>query len=94
MRTMFAVLSAAILASGCGGGGADSPPSNVTLAAGQSITMSAGEVAEAPSGVVVNDHGSSVTINGHQNTVNVSAGAVVSVPAGATGAADNKIIAK
>lgn len=94
LRNLSMLLVAALIA-GCGGGGNDTnDPTNVTLTAGQQVTMSAGETAWAPSGFSTNDHGTVVTIIGHHNTSNVHAGTVVTVSANPEGAADNQIIAK
>jgi sugar lactone lactonase YvrE len=66
----------------------------VQLAPGSSHTMLAGETVLVPAGAVVTTtDNSTVTVNGHSNTVNVSAGARVVVPATASGAADNMVVA-
>ena len=64
------------------------------LAPGSSHTMLAGETILVPAGAVVTtvEH-STVTLNGHNNTVSVSAGASVVVPATASGPADNMVVA-
>lgn len=94
MRFAFATLAIASFVSGCGGGGT-AKPNTVTLSAGQSATLSSGETVMAPSDFTVKDtNGSSYTVNGHRNTINMSAGAVVTVSASASGAADNAIVAK
>lgn len=95
MRFTFATMAvAALLVSACGGGGS-AQPNAVTLSAGQSATLSSGETAMAPSGFTVKDaNGSSYTVTGHLNTLNVSAGAVVTVSPTASGAADNAVVAK
>jgi hypothetical protein len=41
-----------------------------------------------------NDHDTIMTSNGHHNTAHVKAGAVLTVPADASGPADNEIIAQ
>ncbi len=86
IATMIA-LCAALAA--CGGD--DSDPD--TLSAGQSVTIAHGQTLHVPSGTVVDSNGSQVTITGHQDTIHVAAGATVSVQAGASGPADNLVIA-
>jgi hypothetical protein len=67
-----------------------------TLAPGQSITLlTSGESIMVPSGTTVQStNGSSITVNGDNNTINTSIGAIVSAPASATGSADNTVIAQ
>ena len=63
-----------------------------TLTAGSTYTMPANTSVLVPSGTTVASPGSStVTINGSGNTINTQAGAVVTVPASATGAANNTV---
>ena len=67
----------------------------VAIAAGTTHTMAANETVLVPAGAVIKGpDGSSVSINGQSNTVNVVAGAIVTVPATATGAATNLVVAK
>jgi hypothetical protein len=63
------------------------------IPAGGSHTLAAGEKVLVPAGTTVLSNGSSVILNGSNNTVNVAAGAVVRVPASATGKADNTVVA-
>jgi len=72
-------------------GGEDATPD--TLAAGQSTTMSHGQTLHVPSGTTIDSNGNQVVVTGHQNTIHVAAGATVSVQPGATGPADNLVIA-
>jgi len=67
-----------------------------TLAPGQSITLlTSGESIKVPSGTTIQStNGSFITVNGDNNTINTSVGAVVSAPASATGPADNTVIAQ
>jgi len=64
------------------------------LAAGQSITMGSGESVKVPPGTTVAFNSSTAIVNGNNDTVNTSAGAVVTVPSTATGTADNTVIAQ
>ena len=73
----------------CGGEGSDPD----TLSAGQSATIGHGQTLHVPSGTSIDSNGSHITITGHQDTVHVSAGAVVTVQSDATGPADNLVIA-
>jgi hypothetical protein len=93
-RILATMLVASAALAGCGGGGTSDEPANVTLTGGQQVTMAAGEIAYAPSGFTVNDHGTITTSNVHHNTAHVKAGAVVTVPPDASGPADNEIIAQ
>lgn len=91
-RSMVAAIAAAALAVACGGGGAgDAGPR--TIAAGQTITLSAGEAVLVPQGTTVFDpvSSSTVTIMGDHNTIHTHAGAQVSAPGNATGPADNTV---
>ena len=63
------------------------------LGPGQSIALFRGQSIEVPAGTTIVSGGSTVTVNGEHNTVNTSAGAVVTVPAGATGNIDNTVVA-
>ena len=62
-----------------------------TLAPGKSVTMSIGQTIQVPSGTTYTLNGTSVTVNGSNNKIHLSAGAVVSVPLSATGPANNTI---
>ena len=53
--------------------------------------MTANSSVKVPSGTTVTLNGSTVTINGDNNTTNTQVGAVVTVPATATGTADNLV---
>jgi hypothetical protein len=65
------------------------------LTAGESITLASGQSVAVPSGTTIfAPDGSKVTVNGHRNVVHTSNGTVVTVSPGATGAADNIVIAK
>jgi hypothetical protein len=92
----------AALLTGCG-------QSTTSLAPGQSVTLTAGQSVKVPAGATIRVSGNitvsgdknnlafdgtTVTISGHDNVVMTSAGAVVSVPDGATGKADNTVTAK
>lgn len=82
---------------GCGGGGDNAPANPVpsVLLAGQSVTLTSGETINVPKGTVISGPGGNiVNLSGDNNTVNTSAGAIVSAPASATGPADNVVIAK
>jgi hypothetical protein len=73
------------------------PDYTITLAAGQSVILARGQRAKAPFGTAViqpGPGGGAVTLNGQKNTVNASPGVIVSVPAEATGPADNLVIVK
>ena len=63
-----------------------SPGQSITLVSGQSVVVPSGTTIQTPSG-------STVTVTGDLNTINTSAGAIVSVPTAATGPADNTVIA-
>ena len=86
----FAVSIALCAALAAGGGDASDPD---TLSAGQSVTIAHGQTLHVPSDTIIDSNGSQVTVMGHQNTIHVAAGATVSVQAGASGAADNLVIA-
>jgi hypothetical protein len=76
----------------CACGGDDTVPQTRTLSAGQSYTMGPNQTFYVPSNTTVNSSGSTITITGHQNTINASVGAVVSVASDATGPADNLVV--
>ncbi|NVD71111.1 hypothetical protein HUX88_11145 [Duganella sp. BJB1802] len=106
---LVAVMAGAGL-SACGGGGGGAaggvtqtaaqpatavPAALAAVAPGTAHTMAANETVLVPAGAVVSGpDGSTITINGQSNTINVSAGAVVTVPATATGAATNQVAAR
>ena len=97
----FAWLLCMLLA-GCGDGTTTlTPGQSVTLTAGQSVKVPAGATIRVSGSITVSGDknnlsfdGSTVGISGHDNVVMTSAGAVVSVPDGATGPADNTVTAK
>jgi hypothetical protein len=64
-----------------------------TLAAGQTVTLAAGQMLLVPAGTTVTSGTNSSSLQGQLNTVSAAAGAVVSVPANATGPADNVVMA-
>ena len=65
------------------------------LAAGESIVLGSGQSVAVPSGTtIVWPDGTKVTLKGHQNIVNTTTGAVITVSQEATGPADNIVIAK
>ena len=105
MRTLpyiFAALLAAALTA-CGGGSGSAASAPVTpaapsgpmvLAAGATHVMAASETVLVPPGSTVHTtDNSTVNINGQANTINVPAGSIVTVPASATGVADNRVVA-
>ncbi|MBA5686915.1 hypothetical protein [Rugamonas apoptosis] len=107
-RNYLAAVVALALAACGGGAGVPSGPIVVAPAintpatgangvqiipAGGSHTMAAGEKVLVPSGAIVTSNGSTVNINGSDNTINVTAGAVVRVPSSSTGKADNTVVA-
>lgn len=107
-RNFLAVVVALALAACGGGAGVPSGPIVVAPAintpatgangvqiipAGGSHTMAAGEKVLVPSGAIVTSNGSAINISGSDNTINVTAGAVVRVPASSTGKADNTVVA-
>ncbi|MBA5635876.1 hypothetical protein H3H37_02280 [Duganella sp. LX20W] len=63
------------------------------IPAGGSHTMVAGEKVMVPAGTIITSNGSTINLSGSNNTVNVTAGAVVQVPSSATGTADNTVVA-
>jgi sugar lactone lactonase YvrE len=95
----FLALCCAVLVTGCGGGSspgaANSDPASTSpmvLAAGSTFTMTANISVLVPSGTVVTSaNGNVVTVNGTNNTVSTQAGAVVTVPANATGPATDLV---
>lgn len=91
------VVGCSVLLSACGGGsgssGSSTPsPSPDALTAGSSKTMAANTSVDVPSGTTVTaPNGTTVTINGSSDTVITQAGAIVNVPASATGPASNVV---
>ncbi|NTV11162.1 MAG: hypothetical protein HGA47_10365 [Zoogloea sp.] len=87
------------LITGCGGGGGSANGSPTTAAAteltvqpGSSHTMAANSQVLVPSGTTVTSpNGNVVTINGSSNTIYTVVGSIVSVPASATGPANNTV---
>ncbi|SFM42390.1 hypothetical protein [Rugamonas rubra] len=90
--------------SACGGGYDAGPAAGLplptisgkpaVLAAGKSVILNAGQSVMVPAGTVVRGTNNTViTIKGNLNTVHTTPGATVSVPADASGPADNTIIA-
>ncbi|MBJ7310814.1 hypothetical protein ACFOLJ_18520 [Rugamonas sp. CCM 8940] len=88
----------------CGGGydagpaaglpASTAPGTPSALTAGKSIILNAGQTVMVPAGTVVRGTNNTViTVNGHLNTVRTTPGATVTVPADASGAADNTVIA-
>jgi hypothetical protein len=73
-------------------GGDDTIPQTRTLGAGESLAIGPNQTYYVPSNTTVVTNGSSVTITGHKNTVTALVGAVVTVAADATGAADNMVV--
>jgi hypothetical protein len=92
LRAVF-VACCGVFLSACGGGsGSSSSTSAVTLAAGSSQTMTANSSVNVPSGTTVTaPNGTTVTVNGSSNTIVTQAGAVVTVPASATGPANDVV---
>jgi len=98
----FASLLCAVLLAACGNSTTSlAPGQSVTLTAGQSVKVPAGATIRVSGGITVSGDknnltfdGTTVTISGHDNVVMTSAGAVVSVPEGITGPADNTVTAK
>lgn len=97
-----AICSALLVASmgdlaGCGGGGDGAATVTATgprtIEAGQTVTLAAGETVLVPAGTIVYDPSSksTVTLAGNHSTLEVTAGAQVTVPATATGPADDTI---
>jgi hypothetical protein len=87
---------------GCGGGGGDSgagqgsvipSTSPAILGPGQSVVLTAGQTVLVPASTMVHDPATNntVVISGNHNTVHTSVGSQVTVPASATGAADNTV---
>ena len=102
MNVKLKSITAALLVSGylaaCGGGssndGSTAAPTPTTLVAGQTVTLNAGDKVLVLAGTTVSTpDGNKIVLSGHSNTTNVRAGSTVSVPANATGAADNLVIA-
>ena len=88
-KTLALLCAVCASVAGCGGDSGDPD----TLAAGQSATIKQGQTLHVPSDTVVDQGSNRVVITGHQNTVHVTAGAVVEVQADASGPADNLVIA-
>ena len=90
----LAVGCAMVLAA-CGGSDSSSVATStgaMSIAAGATYTMPADTTVDVPSGATVSaPNGTVVTINGNDNTVQTQVGAVVSVPATATGPANNTV---
>jgi hypothetical protein len=96
MKGVFCFLLLSLLITGCGNvewcssyTTNEAPPS--TLSPGESLTLTAGSHVYVPAGSTVTTNSRVVTVYGHNNTVHTEAGAVVSVPPGAAGAADNLV---
>ncbi|NML34830.1 NHL repeat-containing protein [Paraburkholderia antibiotica] len=93
------VVWCSVLLGACGGGSGSSGSSSstastspVSLAAGSSKTLAANTSVYVPSGTTVTaPNGTTITINGSSNTVFTQAGALVIVPASATGPANNVV---
>jgi sugar lactone lactonase YvrE len=93
------ILCVAASLAGCGGG--SSPSSNssgitaatvLTLKPGSSYTMTAGTTLLVPAGTTITaQNGTTVTVNGSNDVVFTQVGAIISVSAGCTGPADNRI---
>lgn len=67
-------------------------PGVTTLAPGATVTLLMGQIVSVPAGTSVRTpDGSTINISGTSNTVNVAPGSIVSVPASATGPANNTI---
>ena len=81
----------------CGGGGGDSnsgitSTGAMSLAAGATYTMPADTTVDVPSGTTVSaPNGTVAKINGNDDTIQTQVGAVVSVPATASGPANNAV---
>ncbi|RFP16076.1 hypothetical protein D0T23_09280 [Duganella sp. BJB475] len=102
------VVMAGLSACGGGSGGAanggasqtaatttSTPGAFATVAAGTTHLMVANETVLVQAGAVISGpDGSTITVNGQSNTVNVVAGTKVTVPATATGAATNQVVAR
>ena len=93
MNSKTIALTIALCASLIACGGNDSGSDTDTLGPGQSATIAHGQTLHVPAGTVVDSNGSQITVNGHQNTIHVVAGATVTVAASASGPADNLVIA-
>jgi sugar lactone lactonase YvrE len=97
LRAVF-VVWCGIFLSACGGGGsgnASSPTSANSPAnpvAGSSLTMTANTSVYVPAGTTVTaPNGTTITVSGSSNTFVTQVGAVVNVPASATGPANNVV---
>jgi hypothetical protein len=99
MRRVSLVALACLALAACGGGaGASSNtatvPQTLTLEAGQSATISDGMVAMVPSGTTATTpRGGALVLAGDNSSLTVPSGTVVSVPASATGPADDVLVA-
>lgn len=98
-RLTLTVLSM-IVFSACGGGGGGGGGTNshssishlAALQPGQSVTLSADSDIYVPAGTsIVSPNGSTITINGSNNSVNVVVNSTVTAPANATGPANNLV---
>jgi sugar lactone lactonase YvrE len=95
------VLGLSVVLSACGGSAGTTSSGNTessanaaptTLAAGASRTMTANMSVQVPAGTIVSSpNGDVVTIGGTSNTIYTQAGAQVTVPANATGPANNLV---
>jgi hypothetical protein len=90
LRTI--ALAGALCAGLAACGGDDTIPQTRTLGAGQTYTIGPNQTFYVPSTTTVSSSSGSVTITGHKNTVTATVGAVVSVPANATGPSDNMVV--
>jgi hypothetical protein len=89
------VVGCAMVLAACGGSDSNSGTTSTgptSLAAGAMYTMPANTTVDVPSGTTVSaPNGTTVQINGSDNTIQTQVGAVVSVPATATGPANNAV---
>ena len=70
---------------------------SIVLSAGQSVILARGQKAKVPYGTSVvqpGPGGRAVTLNGQMNTIDAGPGVIVTVPANASGPADNLVIVK
>jgi len=100
MKLLFPILFIASLAlasqSGQPASGFPQFDSNntITLRAGQSVILAGGQTAKVPYGTVVSQPGGgTATLKGQKNTIRAGGGVIVSVPVGASGPADNLVVA-
>jgi hypothetical protein len=91
-RTILALCFAASVAA-CGGGGSGNVPDSApsVLTPGSSYTMVSDNSVLVPAGTTVTANGVVTTVQGDNTTTNTVVGAVVNVPATATGSADNTV---